>query len=393
MARHEQNNSQVKKRQPRQYLWLAILPLLIWIFCFYQIFFAPHLVVIWLQNSDEIRATGGFLGSVVWLEMRGGWPTDFRLRDIYELGGKMTTYVEPPLPIKKYLAGGGAWRIQDVNWDRDFALSAARFSNFLARSEIDSPKKSADLIMAVNLSLVEKFFDQIGGVEITDKQGQKTFLTSENFAILARARRPRQDQLDFPKMDLLRAAAHAAARKFLALPNKEKLNLINWGLTQIQSGEVQFYSPHYLLERFFATQKIAGLLTTRPAIPSAHDLYLIDSNVGVNKVNRFITRTEKLTFNASSQSATLKINWQNNCQPDIMADLTEASCTYANYFRLLLDPQLTPLFPTDTLDVKIITDSQNQTWQEIGWLILTPPESSSTATLNFATTYDTLEIH
>ena len=397
------NKRKIKKGQLGQREWLkktkswiclAVLPCLVWIYWIYQFFFAQHLVVVWLQNSDEIRATGGFLGSVIRLESSGILPKNIRLHDIYDVGGGIRDYVEPPPPVKQYLAGGGAWRIQDVNWDRDFATSAKRFNDFLELAG----EKPADLIVAINLSLIEKLFDQLGGVTLSNTSEQKITLTSENFALIARARRPRQDYYDFPKMDLLNIAATATKDKIIALPPDGKLALFNWLRTQICHGELQFYSPHYLLERFFAQQKIAGLLTHRARHPHTHRVYLIDSNVGINKVNRFVTRTQNLTTTethlaTATSSATIQVTWHNNCQIDPAAGLTTADCTYANYFRLLLDPDVQILFSTDTLDITTFIDSQNQNWQEIGWLIIVPPDSTVSAILNLNGIYSTWEIH
>jgi hypothetical protein len=394
---------------------LAILPICFYFFHLYQLLLAPHLLVVWLQNSDELRATGGFLGSVAWVESRGVWPHHFQLRDIYELGGHVRTYVEPPLAVKTYLSGGGSWRLQDVNWDRDFAVSAARFNDFLSlTSEKNSlpPGKKADLIIAVNLSLIESLFDEIGGVTIADPQ---LTITGDNFADLARARRPRQDQRDFPKMDLLKLAAGALAEKLQSLPLAEKLSLLPWFWQQTQSREVQFFSPHLPLQAIFASAKIAGLT---PDIKSRNDLYLLDSNVGINKVNRYVTRTHNLELapaqNSASHAATLNLSWQNTCDLSFFSDdiatasarsrqpaTTNTACNYANYFRLLLDTDTTlqsiyitapslenPTAPPDTFAppfaTRNIIDSQNHLWQEIGFLIIVQPNSTVSARLELS---------
>jgi hypothetical protein len=377
--------SSTPTRNTHHFVFLANLPFFTWCYLIYKLFFAPYHIVVWLQNSDEIRATGGFLGSLAWVETRGVIPREMQLIDIYDIGGHLRDYIPAPPPVAQFLAGGGSWRLQDVNWDRDFAVSAARFSEFLALAGQPRP----NLIIAVNLDLVEKFFDELGGVTVSDAQGNTTVLTSENFAFTARARRPRIGRHDFPKMDLLRAATTAVQEEIIVLPRYRQRELLDWIVVQVRAGQVQFYSPHALLQRFFARQKIAGLLTDSPEV---HNVYLIDSNVGINKVNRYVTRTHFLTHHEASPAASLQLTWYNSCQPDFTVGLTEADCTYANYFRVMLDQHTIPLFPLDTLDVNTITDSRGQTWQEIGWLIMIPPNSTASATLDFASIYNTWEI-
>ena len=79
-----------------------------------------------LQNSDELRPTGGFIGTYGVVEAELGDIVRFDTHDVYHLDmpikDKLT--VEPPLPIKKYLVPN--WYFRDSNWSPDFPTTAEK---------------------------------------------------------------------------------------------------------------------------------------------------------------------------------------------------------------------------------------------------------------------------
>jgi len=99
---------------------------------------ATYLVL--LQNSDELRPTGGFLGTYGILELEYGEILRFDTHDIYHLDMpvKNKLNVDPPEPLKKYL-GVDKWFMRDANWSPDWPIAARKIEWFYKKEKELNP--------------------------------------------------------------------------------------------------------------------------------------------------------------------------------------------------------------------------------------------------------------
>ena len=102
-----------------------------------------------LQNSNELRPTGGFIGSVGVIKFEDGILSDFRIDDVYTLDGQLKGHVDPPLPIRDLL-GQEHWYLRDSNWSPDFKESAIRAAWFYQKEG----GESVDGVIAINSPLI-----------------------------------------------------------------------------------------------------------------------------------------------------------------------------------------------------------------------------------------------
>lgn len=118
-----------------------------------------------LQNSDEMRPTGGFIGTYGIVKVKDGEVKTFDTENIYSLDGPATNFlkVKPPAPIEKYLRVG-AWFMRDSNWSPDFPTSAAK-AEWFYHAERGSEKK-IDAVIAVTPTFIEDILRQIGNIEL-----------------------------------------------------------------------------------------------------------------------------------------------------------------------------------------------------------------------------------
>ena len=84
-----------------------------------------------LQNNDELRPTGGFIGTYGIMKVDSGDITEFATHDIYHLDMpiKDKLQIAPPEPLKKYL-GVDNWYLRDANWSPDWPTSAKKIDWF-----------------------------------------------------------------------------------------------------------------------------------------------------------------------------------------------------------------------------------------------------------------------
>ncbi len=128
------------------------------------------------QNSSEIRATGGFLGSYGIVSLEKGALLDFIVDDIYNPDGqlkiKSVKKIVPPRPLWGITT---TWGARDANWFFDFKTSAQKILNFLEESGAVS---NIDGVIAINTNLIPKILEITGPVYLEEYQEE---ISAENF--------------------------------------------------------------------------------------------------------------------------------------------------------------------------------------------------------------------
>jgi hypothetical protein len=88
-----------------------------------------------LQNPDELRPAGGFIGVIGTLRVDAGNIEEFNFGDVYSqdapLDKRWTD--EPPYPLKHWL-GVPFWYVRDGNWSPDFPQSAEQVLSMYERA-------------------------------------------------------------------------------------------------------------------------------------------------------------------------------------------------------------------------------------------------------------------
>lgn len=156
----------------------------------------PQRYMILLQNNHESRATGGFIGSYILLDLNDGEITKFELKDVYEADGQFHEKVNPPEGLHKITEN---WRMRDSNYSPDFPTSAQQVMWFLEHEK----GPTVDTVIAINQRVVESLLEKIGEVEVP---GVDMTVNAENFswvfsflieAKLAESNSPKQFLMDF----------------------------------------------------------------------------------------------------------------------------------------------------------------------------------------------------
>jgi hypothetical protein len=123
------------------------------------------------QNNQEMRATGGFIGSYGILEINNGQIQKLVVDDIFNPDGQLIDRVVPPLPIQKISAD---WSLHDSNWFVDFPLSAKKAMDFYERT--GGP--TVDGVIAITPAMLQKFLEITGPIGLPE---HNVILTSNNF--------------------------------------------------------------------------------------------------------------------------------------------------------------------------------------------------------------------
>ena len=116
------------------------------------------------QNPNELRPTGGFIGSFAVMDVRDGSIVNMSIPagGSYDLKGQLNERLEPPAPM--LLLGNNKWQFQDGNWYPDFPASAEKLMWFYRKSR----NVTVDGVIAINASVLERLLGIIG--PITDEK-------------------------------------------------------------------------------------------------------------------------------------------------------------------------------------------------------------------------------
>jgi hypothetical protein len=134
---------------------------------------SPHRYLIILQNNNEIRPTGGFIGSYAVVEIDQGYIGEMNVIDVYDLDGAYKGYIEPPEYIKDFAKN---WRFRDANYSYDFPTSAAKLKWILEKEG----GGKIDTVIGINQGLVKSLLEITGPIQV----GDFGKLNSENYNLL-----------------------------------------------------------------------------------------------------------------------------------------------------------------------------------------------------------------
>lgn len=124
------------------------------------------------QNNNELRSTGGFIGSFGIIKLKDGEMKDFFIDDVYKLDKKyaeavnsgLTPYIEPPFPMDPKSTGN--WALRDSNLNPNFPESAKTISDFYEKevrfSEDKKYPEKIDGIITITPTVLEEILSIIG---------------------------------------------------------------------------------------------------------------------------------------------------------------------------------------------------------------------------------------
>lgn len=128
-------------------------------------------VLILFQNNQELRATGGFIGTYGLVDLKDGTIKSVKVSSIYDLDGQLKKNVIPPEPL---FAVNNKWFMRDSNWFASFPDSAKKASLFFEREGGETP----DLVIALTPELVVRLLRITGPI---DMPAYSIKMSSENF--------------------------------------------------------------------------------------------------------------------------------------------------------------------------------------------------------------------
>lgn len=232
------------------------------------------------QNNNEIRPTGGFIGSFAEVRVKDGKFEKIELPGAgsYQLQGSLKVALEPPAPLQLLKA---KWEFQDANWFADYPTSAKKIAWFYAKS--GGP--SVDGVIALNTNLILDFLKITGPIDLP--QYKKT-ITADNFI----AEIQKQVEIDYDKTQnkpkqILADLLPLVLDKIL----NEKNNFVPFILAlnkNLNQKNLLVYLEDQALEKEIVAQGWGGEIKENK---SGDYLAVVNTNIAGGKTDGVITQT------------------------------------------------------------------------------------------------------
>jgi tetratricopeptide (TPR) repeat protein len=239
-----------------------------------------HRYLILLQNNNEIRATGGFIGSYAIVEIKDGYIEKMDVQDVYDIDGSYKEIIEPPEELKFFTTN---WRFRDSNYSPDFRVAAAKAKWFLETE--GGPQ--IDTVIAINQGLLKDMLEISGPVQV----GNFGKLDSGNYnLLLSFIIESKYWGAEDPK-HILKVFIPEFKKQIMKEENVGKL--MSKLYKAVQQKHIMAYSADSDIEALFQSFGLSGEMNK----PSKDEDYLsiINTSVGGTKSDQFIE--EKIYHN------------------------------------------------------------------------------------------------
>lgn len=128
-------------------------------------------VLIVFQNNNELRASGGFMGTIGNARLTNGSIESLSIRSVYDWDGQLKDKILPPQPLYSV---NDRWYLRDSNWFASFPQSASRISALYEKEGGETP----DLIVMMTPEVILDMLEKTGPIGLPQ---HNITLTKENF--------------------------------------------------------------------------------------------------------------------------------------------------------------------------------------------------------------------
>lgn len=233
----------------------------------------PRKYLFLFQNNNEMRATGGFIGTYALLDIFDGRIRRLKVDGIFNPDGQLKEKVIPPAPIQKISA---AWSLHDSNWWPDFPTSAEKAAWFWEKT--GGP--TVDGVIAMTPVVLGNLLEITGPIEM-EEYGK--VISRENFMaeVQKEVEEDYDKDLNQPKKILADLTPKILDRIFNIRDPKDLLKVLKVLNGSLDEKHMLLYSTNLNVEKIISDKGWSGeILDTRKDY-----LSVINSNINGYKTD------------------------------------------------------------------------------------------------------------
>lgn len=260
------------------------------------------------QNNNEIRPTGGFMGSYALVDVDRGEIKNLEIPagGTYDLQGSLLKKVISPEPLHLI---NPLWEMQDANWFPDFPTSAKKIKWFYE----NAGGPSVDGVIAINASLIPELMKITGGIYLVDGRSfQAANFVNELQKTIDHENKTVKDNK--PKK-ILSEIGPELLKKIFTLKGEKLLALAQTLKNGLTEKDLQLYFSNEEIQTAFSAYGWTGEI-----LDSSKDyLSVVNANVGGFKTDAFVDQKIKLETTVDTDGAilnTLTVQRRHNGNPN-----------------------------------------------------------------------------
>ena len=271
----------------------------------------PQTYLIFFQNEDELRATGGFLTDVGTIVVKDGDVLSSNFEDSYALDDLTKPYPLAPWQLEQYM-DAHMLLLRDSNWSPDFPTSAALAETLYAYTRFHT----SDGIVAIDQHAVQMLLTVLGPMTV---EGVPYPISSKNVIAYMRAAKYGNGTEQFDpthRKDFIATLGDAILAQITSGQNISLESLMKVLVDALNQKHILLQVADPTLKTLLAGQGWDGAIR-----PDQGDfLMVVDSNIGFTKNSTIVE--SKFTYdidlsNPAAPIANLRIEQTNHATGDI----------------------------------------------------------------------------
>lgn len=266
-----------------------------------------------LQNSDELRPTGGFIGTYGLATAANGAITRLDTHDTYHLDMPINNiwHLEPPAPLKKYL-NMNTWYLRDANWSPDWPVAAQKIAWFYTEENKlqvrPDPLNNFDYVIGLTPKAIVDLMELTGPLVA---RGQ-TYNQDNFVALLQEATELTYKQQGITSWDRKEVVGELSKQlqiKILAVVNERWSRLLDIISNNLESKNILVYTTNPTI---YAMLKDKGWLG-EVKDTDGDFLMAVDANMAAFKTDSVVNKNLSYTLQETSDGliAKAQINYAN----------------------------------------------------------------------------------
>lgn len=293
-----------------------------------------------LENNDELRPTGGFIGNYGILKIHDADITEFKTDNIYNIDDPAKSYLQlpSPAPLVKYLKADN-WYMRDSNWSPDFITSAQKAEWFYHQEQ--GPEQNINGVIAMTPAYMASLLKVIGNQQVED-----ILFTPENLADRLEERVGKEYYaLGIPeaqRKEIIGKMALQVKDQIFKLPLNQLSQILTTTLDSLNQKQILIYSKSSDVQSILQQRNWAG--EVKPY--SGDYLEVVDANLASLKTDQVMSRdvNYSLTPDGNDLVAHVVINYHNN------GVFTWKTSRYRTYTRIYVPKGSTLIKATGLMD-------------------------------------------
>jgi hypothetical protein len=264
-----------------------------------------------IQNSDELRATGGFISAVGLININNGRLSLSSFQDSYAVDSPDAPLTTPPEPLSRYM-NAAYLLLRDANWWPDFPTSARQLATLYQQHQ----GKAVDNVLAIDSQAVAYLFEALGPLDLPDYHEQ---LTAQNFQERLRyyylpPGTDKNTEWWLQRKEFIKVVLNGLLERLNGASARDYLKVINRLGQALGEKHLQAYFGQTELEAQLAGYGMDGALISPNSPATVNNtkdnsfqdyLMVVDTNVGFNKINPKIERTARYSVTGGSAGSNL----------------------------------------------------------------------------------------